>query len=85
VTNTYDQFLMLRDTLVYSKKYYEGKAWLKLVIWDSEETVEVQERQVYRQNIQPDRVITIGNTITKTTWALATQFGDKSVTINKDW
>lgn len=85
VTNTYDQFIMLRDTLVYSKKYYEGKAWLKLVIWDSEETVEVQERQVYRQNIQPDGMTAIGNTITKTTWALATQFGDKSVVINKDW
>jgi hypothetical protein len=26
VTNTYDQFIMLRDTLVYSKKYYKGKA-----------------------------------------------------------
>ena len=25
-TNTYDQFIMLRDTLVYSKKYYQGKA-----------------------------------------------------------
>lgn len=25
-TNTYDQFIMLRDTLVYSKKYYKGKA-----------------------------------------------------------
>ena len=26
ITNTYDQFIMLRDTLVYSKKYYKGKA-----------------------------------------------------------
>ena len=44
----------------------------------------MQTRQVYRQNIQPDKVITIGNNITKTTGALATQFGDKSVVINKD-
>lgn len=25
-TNTYDQFIMLRDTLVFSKKTYSGKA-----------------------------------------------------------
>lgn len=84
-TNTYDQFIMLRDTLVYSKKYYQGKAWLKLVIGDSEETVEVQTRQVYRQDIQPDKITAIGTNITKTTWAMATQFWDKSVVINKDW
>lgn len=84
-TNTYDQFIMLRDTLVYSKKYYQGKAWLKLVIWDSEETIEVLERQVFRQNIQPDSVTTIWTAVTQTTWDLATQFGTNSVIINKNW
>ena len=31
-TNTYDQLLMLRDFLVYSKKTYSGKAGSVLVI-----------------------------------------------------
>lgn len=26
ITNTYDQLIMMRDFLVYSKKYYKGKA-----------------------------------------------------------
>lgn len=54
-TNTYDQFIMLRDTLVYSKKYYKGKAGSVLVIWDTEETVEVIVRNRWVQKFNPDR------------------------------
>lgn len=54
-TNTYDQFIMLRDTLVYSKKYYKGKAWATLVIWDREETVEVKRQNKRWQKMNPNR------------------------------
>lgn len=54
-TNTYDQFIMLRDTLVYSKKYYKGKAGSVLVIGDTEETVEVIVRNRFIQKLNPNR------------------------------
>jgi hypothetical protein len=37
----YNQFIQLRDTLVYSSKYYKGKKGSKLVIGEKENTVEI--------------------------------------------
>ena len=54
-TNTYDQFIMLRDTLVYSKKYYKGKAGSKLIVGDSEETIEVEFYNKFMQKMNPNR------------------------------
>lgn len=53
--NTYDQFIMLRDTLVYTKKTYSWKAGSVLVIWDNEDTVEVIIRNRWIQKLNPDR------------------------------
>lgn len=52
--STYDQFLSLRDTLIYSKKKYSGKRWAKLVIWDKEETVEVIFANRFKLWFQPN-------------------------------
>lgn len=35
--STYDQFIQLRDTLVFSWKYYNDKAWCKLIVWSKED------------------------------------------------
>lgn len=48
-TSDYNQFIQLRDTLVYSGKKYNGKAGCKLCIGEKEETVEVQWNNMYRQ------------------------------------
>lgn len=45
--STYDQFIQLRDTLIFSGKYYNDKAGAKLVVWASKETIEVMYRNWY--------------------------------------
>lgn len=55
LSNIYDQFMQLRDTLVYSKKTYSWKAGSVLVIGDTEETVEVITRNRFIQKLNPDR------------------------------
>ena len=57
--STYDQFIQLRDTLIFSGKYYNDKAWKKLIVWDkwdwtTSNTIEVFEVNYFRQWIQPD-------------------------------
>ena len=49
----YDQFLWLRDTLVKSWKKYSWKAGSKLVIWETEDTVEVIWNNNFRMNAEP--------------------------------
>jgi hypothetical protein len=58
--STYNQFIQLRDTLVFTKKKYPGKAWKRLIVWDKWDgtdtgTIEVRENNYFRQWIQPDR------------------------------
>lgn len=48
--STYDQFIQLRDTLIFSGKYYNDKAWAKLIVWESKETIEVIFRNIFQQN-----------------------------------
>ena len=47
--STYDQFLSLRDTLVFSWKRYAWKGWCILCVWEKEKTVEIIWRNLYRQ------------------------------------
>ena len=56
--STYDQFIQLRDTLIFSGKYYNDKASKKLCIWDNGDwtttnTVEVRLPNYYRQDFNP--------------------------------
>lgn len=56
--STYNQFIQLRDTLVYSGKKYPGKAWSKLIIGEKEQTVEIQWKNWlkiwFEPNIAPE-------------------------------
>lgn len=57
---TYDQFIQLRDTLIFSGKYYNDKAWKRLIVWDkwdwtTTNTIEVRENNYFIQRFQPSR------------------------------
>ena len=50
---TYDQFITLRDTLVYTNKYYASSAWRSLIIWTKLDgnptwTIEIREPNIAR-------------------------------------
>ena len=56
---TYDQFIQLRDTLIFSWKYYNDKATRKLCVWDkwdwtTTNTIEVREPKVFKQSFEPN-------------------------------
>ena len=55
---TYDQFMSLRDTLIYSNKFYGDKAGRSLIIWTKldgtpTDTIEVWEPNIFRQAFEP--------------------------------
>lgn len=55
---TYDQFITLRDTLVYTNKYYGSSAWRSLIIgtkldWTPTNTIEIREPNMYYQTFEP--------------------------------
>lgn len=52
--STYDQFIQLRDTLIFSGKYYNDKAWAKLIVWEQCETIEVEYKNRAKMSFQPD-------------------------------
>lgn len=52
--STYDQFISLRDTLVYSDKYYKWKWGSKLIVWEKERTVEIIWRNAFKMSFEPD-------------------------------
>ena len=56
---TYDQFITLRDTLVFSNKYYADKAWRSLIIGTKldgtpTDTIEIREPNIFSYNIKAD-------------------------------
>ena len=56
--STYDQFIQLRDTLIFSWKQYSEHPGKKLIVgykkdWRSTMTIEVQERNFFRQQFEP--------------------------------
>lgn len=52
--STYDQFIQLRDTLIFSGKYYNDKRWAKLIVGDTCETIEVQYKNWMKMSFEPD-------------------------------
>lgn len=55
---TYDQFITLRDTLIFSNKQYNDKAGRSLIIWTKldwtpTDTIEIREPNSFRQSFQP--------------------------------
>lgn len=56
---TYDQFIQIRDTLIFTWKYYNDKADRKLCVgsklsWETTNTIEVAMPNKYKQSFQPD-------------------------------
>ena len=57
--STYDQFIQLRDTLIFTWKYYNDKASRKLCVgdkwdWSTTNTIEVWLPNFFRQSIEYD-------------------------------
>lgn len=52
--STYNQFIQLRDTFIYSGKKYPGKAWAKLIVGEKEQTIEVEYKNRMKMSFQPD-------------------------------
>jgi hypothetical protein len=55
---TYDQFMTLRDTMVFSNKYYADKAGRSLIIgtkidWTPTDTIEIREPNMVRIDFEP--------------------------------
>ena len=75
LSNIYDQFIQLRDTLVYSKKTYSWKAGSVLVIGDTEETIEVITRNRFIQKLNPNRQSDPNALQTTLQWPYVTQEG----------
>lgn len=96
--STYDQFIQLRDTLIFTWKYYNDKPSRKLCVgdkwdWTTTNTIEVWLPNYFRQSIQPDwstwgfTTGILGNYITEVPADIKTQdqrFGELSCMINKD-
>lgn len=59
---TYDQFMTLRDTLIFSNKYYADKAGRSLIIWTKldwtpTDTIEIREPNLIRVDFEPSGTI----------------------------
>ena len=93
--STYDQFIQLRDTLIFSSKQYAEHPGKKLIVWYKKDwrstmTVEVQEREYFRQAFEPgyendnEKITTqiLGDYITLGTEQIHTWL---ICTINRDW
>ena len=64
--STYDQFIQLRDTLIFSGKYYNWKKGSKLVVWESEETIEVLWKNWLKLSFEPN--IQSATTVVQHAW-----------------
>ena len=96
--STYDQFIQLRDTLIFTWKYYNDKASRKLCVgdkwdWTTTNTIEVWLPNYFRQSIQPNWASwgfttgILGNYITEVPADIKSwdsRFGELSCMINKD-
>ena len=91
---TYDQFITLRDTLIFSNKYYADKAGRSLIIWTKldwtpTDTIEIWEPNLSKMAFEPG--YTSSSWITdETQWTYVTSGYSQSsnplaCTINKDW
>ena len=65
---TYDQFITLRDTLVYTNKYYGSSAWRSLIIWTKLDwtptnTIEIREPNIMKMSVEPDGSLYWGDSV----------------------
>ena len=95
--STYDQFIQLRDTLIFSWKYYNDKASKKLCVWDkwdgtTTNTIEVRLPNIFRQGFNDNRAsqdhiapLLLGSYISEVPLELDSQMWNLACMINKDW
>ena len=96
--STYDQFIQLRDTLIYSNKYYADKAGRSLIIGTKldgtpTDTIEIWEPNLSKMSFEPnyESHATDPNYLKdETQWAYVSSGSDQtsnplSCTIKKDW
>jgi hypothetical protein len=91
---TYDQFITLRDTLVFSNKYYADKAGRSLIIWTKldwtpTDTIEIREPNLSKMSFEPWYESIPSNIEDETQWKYVTAGSTHtpnplSCTINKD-
>lgn len=73
VHSTYDQFIQLRDTLIFSGKYYNDKAWAKLIVGASKETIEVIWKNRWKATFEPNYSSDVQNLVQfETEWPYVT-------------
>lgn len=98
--STYDQFIQLRDTLIFSGKYYNNKAGKRLIVWDkwdwtTTNTIEVRENNYFKQSFRPNWSTDITHVTPYILWkyvsevpaelSLQYQRWPLCCMINKDW
>ena len=92
--STYDQFIQLRDTFIYSGKYYNNKAGKKLIVWEKMDgsttnTIEIAEEQRVKLSFNQDyrsgwyTLEQSWKYLNQTTWELASTYWPLSIIINK--
>ena len=85
VVSTYDQFIQLRDTLIYSKKTYSWKAWAYLVVWDKEHSIELLMPNRFMISFDSWTTINIDSVWDYITYRPDAWFWPIAVEINKTW
>lgn len=91
---TYDQFITLRDTLIFSNKYYADKAGRSLIIWTKldwtpTDTIEIREPNISKMNFEPWFESDFSKVSDETQWKYISAGSDHttsplSCTINKN-
>ena len=86
----YDQFIKLRDTLVYSNKYYADSAGRSLIIWtklswEPTWTIEIWTPNMVRQVFEPNWGISLKNLGNYVEIWWHTSINPLSCEIKKDW
>lgn len=61
--STYDTFVKLRDTIIYSDKVYANNAWRSLIIWiktswEPTWTIEIRTPNIFNQRMEPSWPLT---------------------------
>jgi len=81
--STYDQFIQLRDTLIYSNKYYADSAGRSLIIWtklnwDPTWTIEIREPNISKMSFEPGYENDVTKIWDETKWTYLTARSEHS-------
>lgn len=88
--STYDQFIQLRDTIIYSSKVYADNAGRSLIIWikadgSTTNTIEIRTPNIFNQKLQPWFESDSSLIQTTVQWSFIEKFGGSECKINQNW